>query len=44
MENNKETAYKGFVLNGFLALILVIALIAAIVFPIKDEQEVAEHE
>ena len=32
MENNKETAYKGFVLNGFLALILVIALIAAAIF------------
>ena len=29
MENNKETAYKGFVLNGFLALILALALIAA---------------
>ena len=28
MENNKETAYKGFVLNGFLALILALALIA----------------
>ena len=32
MENNKETAYKGFVLNGFLALILVIALIAAAIY------------
>ena len=32
MENNKETAYKGFVLNGFLALILAIALIAAAIY------------
>ena len=32
MENNKETAYKGFVLNGFLALLLVIALFAAAIF------------
>ena len=32
MENNKETAYKGFVLNGFLALILVIALLPAAFF------------
>ena len=32
MENNKETAYKGFVLNGFLALILVIALFAAAIY------------
>ncbi len=32
MENNKETAYKGFVLNGFLALILALALIAAAIF------------
>ena len=32
MDNNKETAYKGFVLNGFLALILVIALFAAAIY------------
>ena len=32
MENNKETAYKGFVLNGFLALLLVIVLFAAAIF------------
>ena len=32
MENNKETAYKGFVLNGFLALILALALIATAIF------------
>ena len=32
MENNKETAYQGFVLNGFLALILAIALIAAAIY------------
>ena len=32
MENNKETAYKGFVLNGFLALILVIVLFAAAIY------------
>ncbi len=32
MENNKETAYKGFVLNGFLALILALALIAAAIY------------
>lgn len=32
MENNKETAYKGFVLNGFLALILLVALLAAAIF------------
>ena len=32
MENNKETAYKGFVLNGFLGLILVVALIAAAIY------------
>ena len=32
MENNKETAYKGFVLNGFLALILVIALFTAAIY------------
>ena len=31
MEINKETAYKGFVWNGFLALVLVIALLAAAV-------------
>ena len=29
MEINKETAYKGFVLNGFLALVVVIALFVA---------------
>ena len=32
MENNKETAYKGFVLNGFLGLILAVALIAAAIY------------
>ena len=32
MENNKETAYKGFVLNGFLALILTLALIAVAIY------------
>ena len=32
MENNKETAYKGCVLNGFLAWILVIALCAAAIY------------
>ena len=32
MENNKETAYKGFVLNGFVALLLVIVLFAAIFY------------
>ena len=32
MENNKETAYKGFVLNGFLALILALALVAAAIY------------
>ena len=32
MEINKETAYKGFVLNGFLALVLVIALFAAMIY------------
>ena len=32
MENNKETAYKGFVLNGFIGLILVIALVAAAIY------------
>ena len=32
MENNKETAYKGFVLNGFLALILALALIATAIY------------
>jgi len=32
MENNKETAYKGFVLNGFMALILALALIAAAIY------------
>ncbi len=32
MENNKETSYKGFVLNGFLALILTLALIAAAIY------------
>ena len=32
MENNKETAYKGFVLNGFLALILALALIAVAIY------------
>ena len=29
MENNKETAYKGFVLNGFIGIVLVLALFAA---------------
>ena len=29
MEINKETAYKGFVLNGFIGLVLVLALFAA---------------
>lgn len=29
MENNRETAYKGFVLNGFIALVMVLALFAA---------------
>ena len=32
MENNKETAYKGFVMNGFVALIMVIAIFAAAVY------------
>ena len=32
MESNKETAYKGFVLNGFLGLILAVALIAAAIY------------
>ena len=32
MENNKETAYKGFVLNGFLALILVLAVLAGAIY------------
>ena len=32
MENNKETAYKGFVISGFLALILALALIAAAIY------------
>ena len=32
MENNKETAYKGFVLNGFLALLLQILLFAAAIY------------
>ncbi len=32
MENNKETAYKGIVLNGFLALILALALIATAIY------------
>ena len=32
MEINKETAYKGFLLNGFLALVLVIALFAAMIY------------
>ena len=29
MENNKEMAYKGFVINGFLALILALAIFAS---------------
>ena len=38
MENNKETAYKGFVLNGFLALILVIAIfVSAIVCFVRTD-------
>ena len=32
MENNKETTYKGFVISGFLGLILVIAVIAAAIY------------
>ena len=32
MEINKETAYKGFLLNGFLALVLVIAIFAAMIY------------
>ena len=32
MENNKETAYKGFVMSGFIALLLVIVLFAAIFY------------
>ena len=31
MENNKETAYKGLVLNGFLALLIVVALFVAVI-------------
>ena len=31
MEYNKESAYKGFVISGFIALVLVIALFAAAV-------------
>ena len=30
MENNKETAYKGFVLNGFIALVLILVLFVAV--------------
>ena len=38
MENKKEMAYKGFVMNGFLALLLVVALFAAaIVCFVKSE-------
>ena len=32
MENNKETAYKGLVINGFFALLLILALFAAVIF------------
>ena len=32
MEINKETAYKGFVISGFLALVLVIAIFAAMIY------------
>ena len=32
MEINKETSYKGFVLNGFFALVFTIALLAAVVY------------
>jgi hypothetical protein len=32
MEINKETSYKGFVLNGFFALVLTIALMALVVY------------
>lgn len=32
MENNKEFAYKGVVINGFIALFVTIALIAAAIF------------
>ena len=32
MEINKETAYKGFVMNGFIALVFVIALFAAVFY------------
>ena len=32
MENNTETTYKGFVISGFLGLILVIAVIAAAIY------------
>ncbi len=32
MDTNKEFAYKGFVLNGFLALLLILALFAGMVY------------
>ncbi len=32
MENNKEMAYKGLVLNGFLALLLILAFLACAIF------------
>lgn len=32
MDTNKEFAYKGFVLNGFLALLLILALFACMVY------------
>ena len=32
MEINKETSYKGFVMNGFIALVFTIALFAAVVY------------
>ena len=32
MEINKETAYKGFVISGFVALVLVIAIFAAMIY------------
>jgi regulator of protease activity HflC (stomatin/prohibitin superfamily) len=32
MEQNKEYAYKGFVINGFVAFFIIIALVVALVF------------
>ena len=43
MENNKETAYKGFVLNGFIGIVLVLALFAAAITCFVKANDIASY-